>query len=153
MRSDARRWRAWLALGLWAAFVLNLGGDGFAHSQTSRLLGPLLEWLLPDASPVLLEVLLKAIRKTAHIAVYGILGVLALRAAWLTWPGSKARAIAFGLSFVVLLAVGDEARQAGSAARTGSEWDLLLDAAGAALAIWAVFALPARFRASLLPAA
>jgi VanZ family protein len=88
-----------------------------------------------------IEALNLVVRKCAHLAEYGILGALlvrAIRASWLWWPERWIWWTA--VSMAVSCASLDELRQAGGAARTGSPFDVLLDAvaaaSGAALVLW-----------------
>ena len=92
MRAEARVVRAWLAVILWAALVWSLGSDGFSSGQTSRILGPLIDWLAPNASEAERAELLFLARKTAHVVEYGILAALALRALWLGTRLAQAQA-------------------------------------------------------------
>ena len=41
----------WAPLLAWAGIVWQLGGDSFSATQTSRVLGPLIDWLLPGLRP------------------------------------------------------------------------------------------------------
>jgi VanZ family protein len=66
-------------------------------------------------------------RKATHLVVYGILGALA-------WRAGRGRFVA--LALCLLVASADEWRQSESAARSGSVWDVLLDLAGAAIAVF-----------------
>ncbi|MBW2295700.1 MAG: VanZ family protein [Deltaproteobacteria bacterium] len=74
-----RRIRAWLWLGLWMLFVWGLGGEELSFDHTSRFLGPLIRWLLPEIPEATSELLQFSIRKTAHLAEYAVLGCLTLR--------------------------------------------------------------------------
>ena len=75
-------------MGLWAAFVWSLGSDGMASQETSRIIGPIVDWLLPDLSWQERRSLLYGIRKGAHVFEYGTLALLSLRALWLSWHHS-----------------------------------------------------------------
>lgn len=146
MRANTRVLRAWTLALLWAALVWNLGGDAFSSAQTSRFLDPLLEWLLPSASPALLGDLLFGVHKAAHIVEYGVLALLIIRALWTAWAASPRAALAVTLALLACLAAGDELRQSGTLARTGSGHDVLLDLGGALLALLALFAMPRRWQ-------
>jgi VanZ family protein len=144
---------AWLLVAAWSALVWSLGSDAFSHGTTSRILGPLLAWLLPGASPDLVATLVFAIRKSMHVLEYGVLALLAVRAVSLTWSLSPLRAAVASLALVALLASADELRQSGSQVRTGSGADVVLDATAGGLALACLFALPARLRRRLAPPA
>jgi VanZ family protein len=133
---------AWLALAAWTALVLTLSSDAFGASGTSRILVPLLRAILPFASEEALALVHGAIRKSAHVIEYAVLGGLALRA-FVRAAGRPLRAAGYGaalLAFAYGLAVAtaDEARQSASRARTGARSDVLLDTAGAAAGIAAL---------------
>lgn len=121
----------WLPAVLWAALIWVLGTDMFSAPQTSRILGPLLAWLLPDLDPRERLQIAAVLRKLAHPSVYGVLAALAWYGASRTVAPARwvARAT-LALAPVLALAVADEWRQSGSAARTGAGFDVLLDMAG-----------------------
>ncbi|MDH4017431.1 MAG: VanZ family protein [Actinomycetota bacterium] len=142
MALDQRR-QVWLDGGLalaWAIFIWILGSDSFSHSETSRILGPLLEWLFPDWSMEARRDIADVIRKLAHPVVYGVFAVLALR-----FVDGRQRlrfdrspvwvACLTALAASALLATLDESRQASLSSRTGSAFDVGLDVFGAGLAL------------------
>jgi VanZ family protein len=134
-RIDPRVLRAWFAMAMWAAFVWGLGGDTMAMESTSRFLGPLIDWLLPDLTGYERHRALYTLRKSAHVVEYAILAILTLRAMWLSWRQSLVLASVFSLGVVAAMAVADEVRQGRSSMRTGSGWDVLLDICGGLAAI------------------
>jgi VanZ family protein len=127
--------RAWLWALLWTAFVLGFGGEGSSEQATSRFIGPLLRWLLPDASAATLYDIHYVIRKAAHVGEYGLLALLALRALRPRGGAARALATAGALLWVGAVAALDESRQAFAATRTGSLQDVALDLAGGVLAL------------------
>ena len=131
----------WLIVAIWTAIVLGLGSDSFSHSSTSRILLPLLQWLLPGAEPETLALLLRWIRKTAHVVEYAVLGILAYRALRLSvhLPTLGHLGIATGL--VLAVAASDEGRQARSELRSGRLADVGLDATGGLAGAAAGFSL------------
>ena len=135
-REIRRLRRAWFPVLAWTAVIWMLGGDGFSATQTSRILGPLLDWLLPGISPDHRLDLAWWIRLSAHPVVYGIEAVLVGRALRLHFPGLGAAKLA-GLAFAAsaLLAGADEIRQWGSSVREGSPVGVGLDLVGASVAI------------------
>jgi hypothetical protein len=132
---------AWLPVALCAALIWALGGDSFAHSETSRIIGPMLRWLFPDISPEQMATALYWIRKPMHPAEYGLLAALTWRASALTWPLDRRRWAIIALGLATALAIGDELRQSLLPTRTGSGLDSMLDVAGAAAALLGLFAL------------
>jgi VanZ family protein len=111
--------KMWLPVVLWAAIILSASNDTFSADET----GSLLDRLLGREMPWLVNV---AFRKAAHLVAYGILGALVFRA-------DRRLAVVFGL--VVAVAAADEFSQGFTLKRTGSAWDVLLDLAGAWLAV------------------
>jgi len=86
---------------------------------------------LPHAPEPWLDTVVK---KTGHAVLYGVLAWLYLRALRGDGPLSdRTRFLAFGLA--VLYAVTDEVHQSFVPGRTPSPWDVLIDGAGAALAV------------------
>lgn len=76
------------------------------------------------------------VRKTAHLVEYAILALLSFRAALLSAGRSRFTTAAWVTLFVVAaLATADETRQAFSATRTGSPYDVMLDVLGGSIAI------------------
>ena len=114
-----RLFKLWLPVVIWAAIILSASNDAFSADET----GSFLERLFGRPMPWIVNV---AIRKGGHLLAYGILGALAHRA-------NRRLAVAFGV--VLLVAAADEFSQGLTLTRTGSPWDVLLDLAGAALAI------------------
>jgi len=121
---------AWLPALLWAVLIWHLGTDDFSAAETSRILVPLIEWLLPDADVRTRLEVVAFIRKAAHPAVYGVLAGLAYRAATRSISTRTSGRVALAVAPVLLLAVADEWRQSTSPARTGAGWDVALDMAG-----------------------
>ena len=107
MPSEPSRIRAWGAAGLWAILVWQLGDDGFSAHQTSRILAPLIAWLLPTLSDPDTAKLLFAIRKGAHLFEYALLALLTLRAARMTWRTSGAATCGISLALTAALAVAE----------------------------------------------
>jgi VanZ family protein len=81
-------------------------------------------------SPAAGEAILIGARKTVHFLFYGLMGLLAWKAA-LQARASLQKSWLFGLFFVLAHALFDEGRQSMYASRTGSGWDVGLDILGA----------------------
>ena len=112
--------KLWLPVVLWAAVILSAANDQFSAGNTEGWFERIFGRDLPYAAHV-------AIRKMAHLVEYGILGALA-------WRADRRAAVAIGIA--VLVAIADESIQASTLTRTGSPWDVALDAAGAAIAVY-----------------
>lgn len=105
-------------------------------SETSRLIRPLLNFLFPGAAEETLIAYHNFIRKSAHFGVYFVLAFFAARA----FAGSfnatlKKYWFFFSLMLVISVAVTDETNQSFNNARTGSVYDVALDAFGGASAL------------------
>jgi VanZ family protein len=132
--------RFWLPVLLWAALIFWGSTDLLSEGQTSRIIGPVLRWLVPDLSDDAVGRVQFGLRKLGHIVEYAILGMLLYRAfrqperpeGW-SWRHA-------GLAFAatVAYAVSDELHQAMVPTRHGSAWDVLIDAVGAVLGLAAL---------------
>lgn len=100
-------------------------------NETSRVIRPLLEFLLPSAAPETLTLIHGYIRKFAHFAEYAVLAFFALRA---LMPYKHRFAVA--LAFAAVVATVDELNQSLDPSRTSSPWDVALDIAGAASTVF-----------------
>lgn len=122
----------WLPVVVWAGVISLLSSEAFSGDHTGGLLLPVLQTLLPGASPATLLALHAITRKLAHVTEYAILAVLVVRA--LARPGrSMLQLAATSLVLCVAWAVIDETRQTFVPNRVGSPVDVAIDAAGAVL--------------------
>jgi len=133
MQQERRSWLWWVAVGLWIALVLGLSSERFSAESTSRLLAPLLRWILPALSAETQQLLHFLARKGAHAFEYAVLAALAYRA--LRESSDPWRSAGRALLLVVAVAAVDETHQAFIAARTGSLTDVSIDVGGAAAAL------------------
>lgn len=125
---------------LWIALIFYLSSGQASMPQTSRFIGPLLEFLFPNSSKELLTTFHALIRKFAHFFVYAVL-------AFWSWRALKKSSktflrkykYLFSLLLVVLVASIDETNQSFNAARTGSIYDVLLDFAGGSTVILIIY--------------
>ncbi|HEX7296850.1 MAG TPA: VanZ family protein [Pyrinomonadaceae bacterium] len=129
----------YLPLLAWLAFISFASSGNFSASNTSLIIGPLLRWLFPDASPEALAVVHGSVRKVAHFLEYALLGLLAARA----FRGSPKAAIrtrwfAISAALIVVYAFVDEYHQSFVPSRTGSIFDSFIDMAGGLTAILVV---------------
>lgn len=118
-------------LFLWIMFIFIMSGNTGAFSETSRFIGPLLEFLFPGAAPETIRMLHVFIRKSAHFFEYAVLAVLAGSA--LRGGQSNIRRtarMALILSLVLAVAAADEFGQSFRISRTASAGDVLIDFLG-----------------------
>lgn len=132
---------AWIPVVLWAILILGLGSDTFSAEHTSRILGPLLDWLLPGVQASTRSELLAGVRKSAHVFEYGVLALLAFRA--LRRVTARPAVLCAGLALLVVagIATADERHQATTPHRTGTHRDVALDVTGGAAALTGLFAV------------
>jgi len=124
----------WLPVVVWAGVISFLSSDPFSGEHTGGLLLPLLNAILPGASPETLNVVHAVTRKLAHVTEYAVLAVLVCRA--VERPAqSRWQLAARSLLLCVALAVLDELHQSFVPSRVGSPLDVALDTAGAVLGV------------------
>jgi len=121
-------------LVLWIGVILFLSTSQASMSNTSRFIRPLLEFLFPSASEETLIVYHGFIRKLAHLSEYAILAFFAVR----SFSSSSVNFLQkywfiVSLALVFLVASLDEYNQSFNSLRTGSIYDVLLDASGGLL--------------------
>jgi VanZ family protein len=103
--------------------------------HTSRLLLPVLRWLIPNVDLATLASAEFIIRKAAHITEYAILGALLLRAFSTNASGRRWRYAALAIGVAAAFAALDEFHQSFVSTRTGSPSDVLIDICGAVLGL------------------
>lgn len=129
-------------LVFWIGLIFFFSSTAASASQTSRIIGPLLHFLFPSASPDLLQQYHFFIRKCAHLTEYALLVFWAIRA----WQNSSyllVRNYRFILAVVLVLVVAslDEFNQSFEPSRTSTPWDVGLDLVGGLImcsALWAI---------------
>ena len=137
----------------WIAAILFLSSNTGSMSNTSRFIRPILEFLFPAAGDAQLSEIHGYLRKVGHFTGYGILGFLAARAFYQTSIAFlRKNQIFAALVLVVAVAAIDETNQSRLASRTGSIYDVLLDAAGGlpAIFVFAIFAGKATQRGAIV---
>jgi VanZ family protein len=123
----------WVPAAGWMAFILWLSSGDFSAERTAWLLPPLIQlfpWAAADA-----EWLHGAIRKLAHFTVYAVLALLWYRALARGRRLPRGPAAWGALAIAVAWACVDELNQSTILTRTGSIADVVLDSAGAAVAL------------------
>jgi len=129
----------WLPVLLWMVVIFGASSDRHSFSHSSRLIGPIVRWLIPHISDHALYRVIFGIRKIAHLMEYAILALLIWRA--LRQPVSNNtrpwqwRRATFALLLVVLYAASDEFHQAFVPSREASVIDVLIDTSGAAVGL------------------
>ena len=126
-------------------FIFGLSTSAGAPDNTSRIIGPIVRWLVPGISDETLGRVVFGVRKSSHVTEYAILAVLAWRARRKPvggearpWRGGDA---AFAFVLATAFAASDEWHQSFVPSRQGSGWDVLLDSGGAVLGLFVVWRL------------
>jgi VanZ family protein len=114
----------WLPVVLWGAVMFTLSTSAFSAANTSRIIDPILVWIMPGISPTSLDVAHALIRKCAHFTEYGVLY-------WLLAHGPLIGRPYMALVICVAWAFLDEGHQMFVPGRTASFYDVALDSTGA----------------------
>jgi len=131
---------------LWIGLIMFLSTSQASMSNTSRFVRPLLVFLFPNAPEETLIIYHGYVRKLAHFTEYAILAFWASRA-FVVSPQKFLRLFWFACAFVLVLLVAaiDETNQSFLASRTGSVYDVMLDASGG-LTMILIFYLILKYR-------
>jgi VanZ family protein len=132
-RQTFKYWlRAWLPVVLAICVIVLESTELFGADHTSGPLRWIYEHLFGQVNNKRWEVLHHLIRKTGHFLGYGTMGLLWLRAWWMSLPRSSFLLDAT-LAFLgtALVASADEFHQSFLPNRTGVPSDVLLDCSGA----------------------
>jgi len=118
------KWMQWLPVVFWIAILFFFSTSLFTATDTSRIIEPILRWILPGASAATIGLLHMLIRKAAHFTNYGILFWLLIRGPLYGRPYTA-------LALCVCYAFLDEGHQIFVPGRTPSLYDVALDSSGA----------------------
>lgn len=140
-RHELKFWvSAWLPVAIGAGVIALESTELFGANHTSGPLRWLFEILFGAVGNARWEVIHHLIRKSGHFFGYGAIGLVWLRAWWMTLPRSRFLHDAFlALLGTALVASCDEWHQTFLPNRTGSPWDVLLDCCGAIVLQLAVY--------------
>jgi VanZ family protein len=134
----------WLPPLLWMTLIFSVSGDARSYEHSSRFVEPFLHWLFPQMPQAHVESLHHFIRKCGHVTEYAVFALLLWRAlhrsknnlpAW-SWPK-----VGGTLLLVFLYAATDEWHQSFVPGRTALVSDVVIDTAGGALGLLAVWFL------------
>jgi VanZ family protein len=121
----------YVPLILWIGLIFFFSTMQGSMSNTSGFIRPILVFLFPGASEETLIIYHVYIRKFAHFAEYAGLAFWASRAFWPSSAEFLKKYWYFGAFLLVLLVAStDEFNQSFNSARTGSIYDVMLDAFG-----------------------
>ena len=119
----------------WIALILIASSDLMSAEHTSRFIGPLLRWVIPDIAAEQVAAVQFYVRKAAHVTEYAILGALLMRALAAGVKMVSTSDIFVALAVALLCAGTDEFHQSLVQSRTGSPFDVMLDLAGACFGV------------------
>ncbi len=131
----SRFWR-YAPLVVWMSLIFLASSTELSATNTSKVLRPVLLWLLPRASEKTIGVVHFLIRKAAHFTEYAVFALLAARA----FLGSSHQALRShwllaALLLITLYSLSDEFHQSYVPTRTASIYDSLIDTAGGFVAL------------------
>jgi VanZ family protein len=134
----------WLPIILWFGLIFLASSDVQSAARSSRIIGPLVHWLFPKLSDQAVGNVVLIVRKCAHLTEFAILASLfwrafrkPVKADTRPWSWREAGAALLG---VALYATTDEVHQAFVPGRFGKFHDVLIDSAGGALGLLALWA-------------
>ena len=138
---------AYAPLVLWIALILFFSGSRGSVNETSGFFRPLIEFFFPALTSEEIIFYYGCVRKFLHFAVYALLGLLAVRAFSMhrrARPSVGPMLIALLISFAV--AITDEYIQSLDPSRSGTLYDVMIDMAGAMVAVMTMWLIspPAR---------
>jgi VanZ family protein len=121
---------------LLAAIILFAANDRFSSEETGATLVAILSaFLQPSLHPDAYEALNFVMRKSAHVAEYGLLAALAFRGLRAERFGWRFEWAAPALLYAITVASADEWLQSRTLLRTGTPFDVVVDACGAILVL------------------
>ena len=135
----------WLPPLAWLSVIFTFSSDTKSYEHSSLFVEPLLHWLFPHMPQTEVEEIHHFIRKCAHLTEYALLALLVWRAMrqpvknnprpW-SWPEAR-----LALLLVMFCAAADEFHQSFVPTRTSLVLDVLIDTAGAVVALFALWIL------------
>jgi VanZ family protein len=132
----------WLPVLFWMVLIFSASGDAHSSEHSSRLVEPFLHWLFSTMSQSHIEDIHLFIRKCGHLTEYAILALLLWRALHLsknslpTWSWPK---VGGTLLMIFIYAATDEFHQSFVPTRTARVADVLIDTAGGAIGLLALW--------------
>ena len=135
----------WSPVILWLCVITVASGDQKSVQHSSRIIGPVLHWLFPQLSEQQVWEVVYWVRKCAHMTEFGVLALVCWRAFQRVLPGALQpwswRNARSAWLCCLLFASVDEVHQLFVPGRQGSVMDVMIDCAGAAIALLLLRAL------------
>lgn len=139
LRKD-KRFLWWIPVILWMGMIFTASSDSLSGERSSRILGPVLNWLFPGMAEGRIDAMMLGIRKCAHLVEYAVLALLVLFAMRGTRPNEphvwKRRDALVAMAFVVAYAITDELHQSVVPTRIGTPVDVMIDTVGGAAGLF-----------------
>ncbi len=131
--SSSSKINPWVWVVAWMGVIFFFSTDLFSGAQTSRIIGPILRWFVPDISDDSIATVQLVARKIAHLVEYAILSLLVCRALAKRDEIRPLPLAALGQAvlFAAVCAALDEWHQSWMAERFGSLLDVGIDSVGA----------------------
>jgi len=126
----------WAPLVCWVSLTYLFSSDAFSAAETSRVLGPVLAFLLPWLSDYQISFVHGAIRKLGHVSEFFVMAVFARRALGII--NRETRAVLFSGVFVLSASALDEFHQMLTMYRGASPVDVGYDCLGGLMGIWLI---------------
>jgi VanZ family protein len=133
----------WLPILVWMSLIFTASGDSASFQHSSRIIGPILHWLLPNLSAAQVDTAVTLVRKCAHLTEFCFFACLFWRALrkpfrgdtrpW-SWPDAGD-----ALLGAMFYATTDEFHQTFVPTREGCVRDVIIDSTGAALGLLALW--------------
>jgi VanZ family protein len=114
----------WLPVAVWALVIFCFSTSYFSAENTSKIIDPVLRFLMPGASAATIALGHDLVRKAAHFVNYAILF-------WLLVSGPLRERPYFAFGLCVIYALLDEGHQLFVPNRGPSLYDVALDSTGA----------------------
>jgi len=134
----------WLPVLIWMAVIFTASNDRSSARHSSRLIEPLVRWLLPHAQDQTVRAVVYNVRKLAHVTEYAILAMLLWRVFAQSFPEpTRPRLWRTGVLVVFIAfvyAASDEIHQLFVPDREGNPVDVLIDTSGAILGLLVIWA-------------
>lgn len=125
----------WLPLMVWMAVIFEASTGLGTTQHSSRIVEPILRWLMPNISQESMDFIHYYVRKTAHFTEYAILGILIWRVVRSNPKYFAGRSVARQFCLVLLLAAlyaaSDEFHQSFNPMREARVMDVFIDTCGA----------------------
>jgi VanZ family protein len=138
----------WLPVLLWAALIFSASGDQKSVQHSSRIIEPLVRWLIPGISDEAVRTTVLVVRKCAHVTEFAVFTLLLWRAArgalWKSTERWDWNVATFVFAVSVLFAISDEIHQSFVPGRQGAVMDVVIDSAGSACAMFCLWLLGRR---------